>query len=101
MPREPLHRIDPSGCGCTGCWSGFSQPFDEHGNTEQFHLLLHREVIDCVAGEGDDWMTVAVEHCPQRFTDWIADQIRTGRLLSRQVLQAKAASHLLGTLLDD
>jgi hypothetical protein len=57
--------------------------------------------VDCVGGEGDDWMTVALERCSQRFAEWIADQIRTGRLLSRPVLQAKAASHVLGTLRDD
>jgi hypothetical protein len=101
MSREPLHRIDPTGCGCDGCHSGFSQPFNEHGDTEQFHLLLHQEVTDSVGYDSDDWMTAAVELCPHRFAAWIADQIRSGRLLSRQVLQAKAASHVLGTLLDD
>jgi len=50
---------------------------------------------------GDDWITTAVERCPQRFAAWIADQIRSGRLLSRRVLQAKAASHVLGPLLGD
>jgi hypothetical protein len=101
MPREPLHRIDPTECGCNDCCSGWSRPFRQHGDTEQFHLLLHHEVTDSVAGDGDDWMTAAVELCPQRFAEWIADQVRSGRLLSGQVLQAKAASHLLGTLLDD
>ena len=46
-------------------------------------------------------MTVAVGLCPQRFAAWIADQIRSGRLLSRQVLLAKAAAHVLGTLLEN
>ena len=100
MPHEPLRRIDPNGCGCNGCHSGFSQPFSDYGDTEQFHLLLHQEVVDCVAGQGEDWMTVAVELCPRPFAAWIADQIRSGRLLSRHVLQAKAASTVLGTLLD-
>lgn len=99
-PANPFTVSTRSGYGCTGCWSGFSQPFDEHGDTAQFHLLLHHEVTDCIAGDGDG-MSVALERCPQRFAEWIADQIRTGRPLSRQVLQAKAASHLLGTLLDD
>lgn len=101
MPHEPLHRIDPPGCGCDGCHSGFSQPFSEFGDPAQFHLLLHHEVSDSVGYNGEDWMTTAVELCPQRFAAWIADQIRSGRLLSRQVLQAKAAATVLGPLLDD
>ena len=99
MSRDALHRIDPIGCGCTGCWSGFSQPFDQHGDPAQFHLL-HQDVTDAVGYNGDDWITIALEHCPQRFAEWITDQIRSGHLLWRHVLQAKVASHVLGTLDD-
>lgn len=100
MSNEPLRRIDPVGCGCNGCWSGWSRPFTEYGDTEQFHLLLHQQVTDAVAGQGEDWMTAATELCPQRFAEWIANEIRSGRLLSRLVLQAKIAGDVLGPLLD-
>lgn len=99
-PRT-LHRIDPIGCGCTGCWSGFSQLFDEHGDTAQFHLLLHHEVTDCATGDRDDWMTVGLERCPQRFAEWIADQVRTGACSPGRCCNAKASPPVLGTLLDD
>lgn len=96
------HRIDPLDCGCTNCITGSSQPFSRYGDTEQFRALLHGDVQDAT-GDGDEygWMEVAAEHCPQRFAEWISAEFRAKRLLSRHVLQAKAAATVLGSLLED
>jgi hypothetical protein len=100
IARHP-HRIDPVDCDCADCIIGWSQPLSRYGDPLQFHVLLHEEVQDAT-GDSDEygWMEAAVEHCPRRFAEWIAAEIRAKRLLSRHVLQAKAAATVLGSLYD-
>lgn len=95
------NRIDPVDCG-SDCITGWSRPFSRYGDELQFRVLMNEELQDAT-GDGHEygWMDVAAEYCPQRFATWIAAEFRAKRLLSRQVLQAKAASTVLGSLLDD
>lgn len=97
-----LNRIDAIDCVCNDCITGRSRPFSRYGDELQFRALMNEEVEDATgAGPKYGWMEVAAEYCPQRFAEWIAAEFRAKRLLSRQVLQAKAASTVLGPLLDD
>lgn len=54
-------RIDPPGCGCTDCHTGYSQPFDSTAEPAQFHGLLHGQLIDATGDEPGSWMRVAID----------------------------------------
>ncbi len=46
---EELRRIDPKGCGCTDCITGYSKPIDEC--TQEQLYLMHLGIFDNASGE--------------------------------------------------
>lgn len=37
-----LRRLDPPGCGCTDCMTGYSKPVDTGADTELWRLMTGR-----------------------------------------------------------
>lgn len=49
-----LFRLDPPGCGCTDCLTGYSKPLNEASDPEI--TLLHLDMIDDATGV--DWQEI-------------------------------------------
>jgi hypothetical protein len=63
---DKVHRIDPTGCGCTDCITGYSVPLDRATHSDIFQFLTDQTVGDATSAY--DGCEVTVKFGDTRFT---------------------------------